>query len=745
MTATVPAPVSADALPSRPDLLSLTTEVLVAHANRGLLRRAAKELDGGAGPVLAGGPDGTVGAEFPDGTRTSFAPGATPTTATCSCGAPGVCRHVLGVVLAYQRAREGTAATPDQAVDWSPGTFTDEALAAAFGPRALASARRALRRGVSVRVLRPTADVPVPRAELPSCTVRFPVPGQTAHALSDATPLRHGEMTVLAVLAFRAADRGHPGVTEVRLALTAEDGPGESAADTPAPGGRGQDASPPEGAETQAGPRRRAQGPEPVSGSEADPELESGTRPRKESADRCTPAAPALGASQAPPAATRRVHAALADAVALAGELLLEGVAHSGPVQAVSFRQVAALLGREGAHWPADAVDELAGQLTAYADRSAQHCAETVAALLTEVYARHRAAAHPGVLGADEGGETPLRRVRLTALGTRVSGTPELPRTQTYFAHPAAGIVVVADQTWAGTEPALTPSSGSPQPAPVLATRRTSGTTLAALACSNLVSENARRTPSRRLVLGRGRLSSTNVTPLGDAWARLPAPLLIRDLTAHAATLRARAPRAVRPRVASESVHVVEVSSIAACTYDPASQRLDALFTDAAGNTARLTAPHNPLAPHALDTLATALAEDGVRHVSGVLDHTDGTPVLQPLAVLTPAGPIVPDLAPPRSPHPPLTVSPAPVSSPTARALTESLAALAAAAHLGLYRLPSSTVTRLTDAATALDHTGLRTAAAGLRIVLTDRTPTAWADARLRLETTAELHSLGSL
>ncbi|MFM9691787.1 hypothetical protein ACKI12_45095, partial [Streptomyces galilaeus] len=83
---------------------------------------------------------------------------------------------------------------------------------------------------------------------------------------------------------------------------------------------------------------------------------------------------------------------------------------------------------------------------------------------------------------------------------------------------------------------------------------RVSGTTLSALATGNLVSESARRTPSRRLVLARGRLATTTVSPVGRSWSDLPEPLLVRDVTALAEAADARPPRLIRARVEAESV-----------------------------------------------------------------------------------------------------------------------------------------------------------------------------------------------
>ncbi|MFE2617917.1 SWIM zinc finger family protein, partial [Micromonospora chalcea] len=100
----------------REDLIALTPDVLAALSNRGLVKRATKEVDAGERPVLTEDTDGAVRAAYPDGVTVTLPPGGGLAAARCSCPAPGVCRHLLAVVLTYQRTH---AATPDR--DAAPG------------------------------------------------------------------------------------------------------------------------------------------------------------------------------------------------------------------------------------------------------------------------------------------------------------------------------------------------------------------------------------------------------------------------------------------------------------------------------------------------------------------------------------------------------------------------------------------------------------------------------------------------
>src|SRR3569833_4352113 len=201
----------------RADLLALNTDVLVALANRGLVKRAAKEIDAGVVPVVSSDEDGTVRGRFADEVEVVFPVGAGLDTASCTCPATGVCRHRIGLVLAYQRQ-----STPvEVSEEWSPGSVDDETLRRVLGVRTVTSARRRFSAGYSAHVRR---DTP-PRVELATCAVRFLVPGELGYAHAAADGHERGEALALAVWAFRAADERAPDAREVRRDLGApEDG-----------------------------------------------------------------------------------------------------------------------------------------------------------------------------------------------------------------------------------------------------------------------------------------------------------------------------------------------------------------------------------------------------------------------------------------------------------------------------------------------------------------------------------------
>ena len=728
---------------TRTDLLALTPDSLAALANRGLVKRATKDLDAGNVPELDVGGDGTVTGTYPDGVRSVLPGGGGLEGASCSCAATGVCRHQVGLVLAYQRAHQrggaaeegpaaqspagggsaaaerpegdpavsspatcgpaasGTAASTPEGpgpgastaatsgrdgaaaparpsaeaaqrppfTDWSPGAYDDEALARVLGERVLTAARRTFRNGYAARVHRPTPADPVAAVELPTCTVRFLVPHEFGYVHTDAVAAMRGEVIVLAVWAFRAADEQGLTGSDVRVDV----------------GGRG-------GAGKGSGAAPTGSGLEPV--------------------------------------------------LALVDQVLLEGAMHAGPVLGTALRRASRELTSKNLHWPAATLDDITGQLTAYRERRAGHDPERLAALLAEFHARHRAALHEGgsprsqILGTDETAETPLRRVRLTALGCRIGGTDEERTAEVFLAHGGSGIVLVLRKRWAVAE-------GQALTGQVLASRRVAGAALRSLATANVVSENATRSPSRVVRLGTGRVAKTSVTPVGMSWADLPGTVLVRDLRALGEELDAAPPRLIRPRVEAEAVRVLEIGGVGDIGYLPGAQRLEAVIRGVDGTTAVVASSYAPYRPAALDELAAALAgERGAPlYVSGSVRRARGTLVVDPIAVLTAEGPVVPDLA-PGTGDTDLAAHTGPGDDPLTMALTGAVAVCAEAAHRGLRHVPPRFRERLGGCAAELRRVGLGTTAALLDALAAAldggderRATAAWADAQIRLVT----------
>ena len=198
----------------RADLLALTDDSLASLANRGIVKRAVKEVAEGKGPTVTVTETDDVVGEFADGTTVKLPAGITLEKAQCTCPASGVCRHRVMTVIAYR-----DSAPADEWVAWSPADFSDDDLLTLLGNRVLALARRTFRSGYRARVRRPTSVDPVPTVELSSCTVRFLVPSELGYARVDAAGATREDALALAVWAYRVADEVDVAASTVDVAV----------------------------------------------------------------------------------------------------------------------------------------------------------------------------------------------------------------------------------------------------------------------------------------------------------------------------------------------------------------------------------------------------------------------------------------------------------------------------------------------------------------------------------------------
>ncbi|WP_433615458.1 SWIM zinc finger family protein [Dactylosporangium sp. CA-139114] len=379
----------------RADVLALTAGSLAALTNRGLVKRATREVEA-APPGVAEDADGTLRGSFADGAAPALPTGGLE-RATCTCGAAGVCRHVLGLILAYQAAggsgekpaggdapAGGTGEAAAGAVGWSPGAFTDERVAERIGARMMAAARRARRAGYHARVIRPSAADPVARVDLGSATVRFLVPHDLGFVHTDAVAGMRDDVIALAVWAFREADRQAPGQADVRVDV------GEPATE-------------------------RGEGPGLAAGLATEVLLGGAVQ---------------LGAG---------IVGGIAD---VTRRLERDGL--RWPLLAVGelAEQLEAYRDRGSGYSP-ERLAELVGELHARA-RAARGLG---------------GGARARVLGTGEAAETALRRVRLDGLGCRVvaagsAATGDERRVvEVYLAHADTGTVLVLRRVWDGDEP----------------------------------------------------------------------------------------------------------------------------------------------------------------------------------------------------------------------------------------------------------------------------------------------------
>ncbi|HHS9878478.1 SWIM zinc finger family protein [Klebsiella aerogenes] len=192
----------------RAELLELTPQALTALSNAGFVKRSLKELDAGNIPELTQQSDGTLTAHFSDGIHTRLAQGQSLKQAICSCGASGMCRHRVMLVLSYQRANASANAGADESAQrWSPSLWLPELATLPDATRRRAQLLAA--QGLTVELFCLPGEPPA--AKLPMSDVRFYSRSSLRFARCDCVEGTLCEHVALAVQAFADAESRQPG------------------------------------------------------------------------------------------------------------------------------------------------------------------------------------------------------------------------------------------------------------------------------------------------------------------------------------------------------------------------------------------------------------------------------------------------------------------------------------------------------------------------------------------------------
>jgi hypothetical protein len=169
---------------------------------------------------------------------------------------------------------------------------------------------------------------------------------------------------------------------------------------------------------------------------------------------------------------------------------------------------------------------------------------------------------------------------------------------------------------------------------------------LVELAHGQLVTVSAFRRADGELRLGTGHGGRTSLMAQPADWSELPPALVVTRLADWRAARAHLPPALLRPRHALAEHIVFAPTSISDVGFDPATQSVHALLTDADDDCVLLTRSWESAAPGALDALARALtAAAPVRHVAGVLRETGGLPELDPWVLSDGTRLTIPDLA----------------------------------------------------------------------------------------------------
>lgn len=390
----------------------------------------------------------------------------------------------------------------------------------------------------------------------------------------------------------------------------------------------------------------------------------------------------------------------------VARNLLWNGIVGTADAFGIGYARAHAALLAANQVWPRTHLQELAEQFNAYRDRSARYRAAEAGKQVAGLEARWRVAnndtgAIPGavVLGTTEAGDAKMDQVRLVSLGARnraLRGTNST--TDVYLVDLDTGNVSVLRGTYTGPVRGGGPSTFD----------------LKGLATGQLVTQAARRQPNRQLIMVEQGGAKTSVTPKSADWSGVRAPVLVTDVSNYAERWATRSPTILRPRVLAENVVIVPVEEVCDVRWAPGEQALAAtVVLPNGGGTIEIVRRFVSVAPGAIPHLARLLSGDDVTYLSGDMRRTSTGFVMDPLAVMTPTGIEVPDLA---------AIEPFQAAlgeigleaSALGTVLDEALAALDDGLHRGLLGASSGWISRLAMTGHALENHGLAHLASGL-------------------------------
>jgi hypothetical protein len=370
--------------------------------------------------------------------------------------------------------------------------------------------------------------------------------------------------------------------------------------------------------------------------------------------------------------------------------LLQHGVVQgSGPL-AQGF--TAARVSAADAAWLGLLLADFENWAEAYAQRSALYEPTDGVDLVAELGLRLAAGVLPGraaaVLGVGQASETALDRLRLMGLGARTRRDGESRLTTLVMADIDTGTRLVLRHTW------QVPDNRAAKEAELRAAERVApGVMLEAIAQGQLLAQQASRRADGSIRLARARSSQNSVLPQPGDWSNLSPPLRYSSVAALRAAALSQPNAALQPRHAARRHVVFSPQQVQAVRYDPNDQSLLAILADDAEDVVLLQRTHERHAPHALDSIAAALAGHfgPLRHVAGTLEWQDGTPRIEPWALACDRL-VIPDfISGPSGALSDVELGRAPQESSDAVALTLDRLRrhLAVWLHHGLRRLPS--------------------------------------------------------
>jgi hypothetical protein len=200
---------------TRADLLALTLDDLTVLSNRGLVKRAQRELESEEFTYqYTESTDRTISLQWSDGFDCSLPADSVICDRHCTCTATTLCRHLIRSVLAYQTLVQSSGSTTQEQVEanaplspplsnqsWNPGDIPDTEIAQHFKASQIERLQRQFNTDLAIEVTCSTK--PTARLHTLGHTLRFLVPGDIRYTYCDCTAPAPCSHVPLAIWAFR--------------------------------------------------------------------------------------------------------------------------------------------------------------------------------------------------------------------------------------------------------------------------------------------------------------------------------------------------------------------------------------------------------------------------------------------------------------------------------------------------------------------------------------------------------------
>ncbi|MEM7592702.1 MAG: hypothetical protein AAF383_14480 [Cyanobacteria bacterium P01_A01_bin.83] len=555
----------------RSDLLALTNDDLTVLSNRGLVKRATKELEKRILTYELTENESQITIAWSDDVECILPSREQISDRHCSCSATNICRHLIRSILLYQReyqeskgenllVAEPNLENEDKSAKaqiaskiWNPGDINDAELAAFYSKATITRSRKEFNSGQVIEVIR--ASKPIARLHTLAYTVRFLVPGDLRYTYCDCNetaPCRH---VLFAVWAFRLLEENK--ISGIIDTVT----------------------------EVLSTPTELL--------NEIDRTLQDLLKVGIKDIS-----TPLIGRLERLANQCRQVE------LIWLGEIIAELI------------QMCDRYTNRDARFSISKVVELIGELCIRSDAIRSDGIRNNIETVPQLFIR----------GSKADKLTDIGAARLIGLGCGVEVKKQSTVLTTYLQDTDSGTVVAVCHEFIDPEVAKLPTFS--QLAQKAIFKRVS---LASLGAGQMLVKGGKRSPNYQFIPGRSQIV---INPQSFQWSQLRSPLLVEDFEVLKAHLELLPPAALRPRRLTESFHVLAIDRVESVEFSNAEQETTAILKDANNSSVILKFPYNSRAAAGTELLLSWLNNQQIKFVAGQVYNTTSEMAITPVSLV---------------------------------------------------------------------------------------------------------------